>query len=255
MPFTMGDIGCTPCCGCSPYTITNQFCGFNLVAFTVNLLSGSTTVATGTTNSSGQVTFSVPSATYTVQLIGQMGLPTQTTTRVISCSGGSGTIGWSNANNLTVTDANGTWTLTYQGSFQWLGCYSEPGSGYGTYAGAAGGDCQGASGTAYDVSYFLSCGSGGPGPGSWELTQTVSFCFEQITHPSVTCFPILCSNGFNSDCSYIAPACPSGVATAPVYTTPTWSLPFTMTIPSGTLATCSGNNLAYPISGTVTIDY
>jgi hypothetical protein len=247
--FQLGGIGNPCCCGCSTTTITNQFCGFNLVGFTVNAIQSGVAVATGTTDSSGNVSFSLASGTYQIQLIGAQGLPTQTANRVISCSGGSITIGWPNADNLTITDPNGTWTLTYQGSatFLWLACYTEPGTGEGTYTGAAGGTCASNAGTGYDVSYSLSCAGG-----MWSLIQTIGFCFYMPVHP-VTCIPILCSNGFNTNCTTISPACPSGGTTGTLTET-TWSLPFNVAIASGTLATCSGNSLANPISGTMTVD-
>jgi hypothetical protein len=84
--FSLGGLKC--CCGCSvSFTV---YCGSAVVnGATVTIKSGSTVISSGTTNSSGQVTLTIPAGgTYTVLTTGSTcGSPGVSVSLTLACNG------------------------------------------------------------------------------------------------------------------------------------------------------------------------
>ena len=118
--FSFGWLGCC-CAGCST-NILAEFCGVNLAGVLITVKSGGTTVASGTTDSTGNVVLTIPSAgTYTV--IGTIaGFTTVSTSKSLTCGGMTGVL-FTLPTTLFLTDSSTTVTMTWDGSSSWLGCY------------------------------------------------------------------------------------------------------------------------------------
>ncbi len=122
------------CCGCTT-KICVTGCGANIVGDTVQIKSGVTVIASGTTGMSGCVTLAIPSAgSYTVVVIDPT-FGTNTSTHTLSC-GGMITIALTTPSlgcccngcplpsaGMMLTDLNGTWNLSNVSSCIWSVCY------------------------------------------------------------------------------------------------------------------------------------
>jgi hypothetical protein len=204
MGFTINALGC--CCGGCTTTICVNGCGAALGAGdTVNIISGSTTVATGTTGSGGCVTLSIPAAgSYTVQVI-DPNFGTKEFTETLTC-GGTVTVrlGATPTNGtccdncifpdtLFVTDAIQTTTLTFNGS-GWGGCYviNSLMPGFGDC------DCTGTSGTSSTlVTYGVACN--GPqitvNRGITTCQAGNAYCFGTLSGCAVCSGEDVCDSG------------------------------------------------------------
>lgn len=127
----LGSVGGTGggCCEvlCGPYTVTVTICGSALAGATVELKSGSDVIASGTTDSSGQVALTFPSAGTYTRVISASQATTSTASVTLACSASSATValtaptdfpccnGWSRPLPATIfaTTSAGTITMTY----------------------------------------------------------------------------------------------------------------------------------------------
>ncbi len=241
--FSLGGIGAPCCCGggCTT-TICATFCGVNLAGASITVKSGSTTIASGTTDSTGCLAVTIPAAgTYTIDL-NVAGLGSATHTANLTCGGSFGA-GLAVPANLSLTDANGTWSMFNSGGLLlWQTCYTASVGGtlvpphLGCNAPTAGGPC--------DIQYTLDCGISSSSPGVWTLLCEYGAC----------CFagsPTFASNGMLNTST-----CMGGffnTSSTGQITQSVISFPFSIPLnPSTTM--CGPNSLVGPPVGIPSID-
>ena len=245
--FSLGGVGCeggTDCCGGCTNRICVEFCNSGVPGVLVQVKSGATVIASGTTDATGCVSLNIGSAgTYTV-VASLTGFTTVTGSHAMTCGGGT-TITFSIPTTLFLTDSAETVTLTYNVfSSTWVGCVSTPVSGAQGQTGI-GGICSVTASSFCDILYELSCAGT-----TWTLTATWGICFTPP--PGVIAGCAYCGTGFNSDCSYMFPACPGPTETV---TGTGASFPFTLTYTGCPGNGCSGGpTLPFPLGCSVSID-
>jgi hypothetical protein len=224
--------GC--CCGggsCST-TICVVACGIGIPGSTVSVLSGGTTVATGTTTTGGCVALTIPSAgTYSVTTT-VPGFPASTSSQTLTCSGtttinlGSPPMGGVCCGSTTsspcncapypttifITDDCGTTALTSAGAARWTGCTQCGAAGGATNINDSGTQVCTEGGGQVSIIYTVECSpstsTGGCESGtnatSWFVVRTWFLC--EPNGPSGNCPPLYCQNAFSTDgtCTPIA---------------------------------------------------
>ena len=280
--FSLGGLGSPCCCGGGPCSITIcvSACSAPLVGDPVTVKSGSTTVASGTTNGSGCVTLTIPSAgTYTV-VVTDPTFGTLSGNYALTC-GGLLNLSYGNPPSgsvccgvcaiplsLVLTDSIGSHALTFSGGFWTSGLLAAPG--FKTMAELPIGTCDGfnpvtinASGSAA-YQYTVTCNFSVGG----NLTVTQNW-WDQCWIPANQCAG--CTNDLVA-CG-IAPSC--GVICGGPTTLVYWDFANSVSLMntcgfketatntsaytcspfswSGSLTQTSGG-LASPVPGTVTID-
>ncbi len=186
--FSLGGVGC--CCGGCQTTICPQFCGKNMAGVLVEVLSGTTPVASCFSDATGCCTLDIGTAgTYNVR-ISITGFTTRTQSRALTCGGSIG-IQFTAAPTLSLTDSDRTITVTETsaGSRHWKGCYvlATGGTSDLTSQGQPAGFCDiplASAGGNCDVLYDLDCQVTG-GAGVWTLVRQWGVCCQSPSGPNV----------------------------------------------------------------------
>ncbi len=247
----MGGIGAPCCCGGCQTTICPNFCGVNVAGILVQVFSGATLIASGTSDSSGCVTLDIGTpGTYSVTISGGS-FTTRTLSKTLSCGGTTGAA-FADAPSFTLTDSDRTIGVTETSFLSriYRGCYEfiQPNTELTTQFLPAGG-CDvphtGPVSGNVDIKYQLDCSVTG-GSGVWTLTRNWGACFDVTTavySSNGTLNTTTCSGGNTV-------ATDSGSLTQTVL-----SFPFTITLTSGAFGpTGGGNTLSSPLGLGVVID-
>lgn len=251
----LGGIGSPCCCGGCTVSICAVFCGKNVAGVSVSISGG----GSGTTDATGCVSLTIPSAgTYNVT-ISLTGFTTRTQSKALTC-GGSATVQFNIANTLTLTDSSTTITLTNTGTGHniWRGCYELAEASTQTTAqfqpadqcdcpsgGIVAGNC--------DIEYQLDCGETG-GPGVWTLTRQWGAC----------CWSAACNTApftavYSSNSAMNLTTCTggrSGGLDSGTTTQAVLAFPFTVTLTSGGFGPCfvGGPLLPSPLTLSASVD-
>jgi hypothetical protein len=263
--FSLGGLGScsspgsSPCCGC-PVTFTVSCLFAHVNGATVTIKSGSTTVASGTTNSSGQVTLQIPSGgSYTVITSGSSCSDT-TQTMTLAC-GGSYPIqccptcdncNWPSLYDpLYITDSSQTVACPYgvHGAY-WYGCYNLSVASRTTDACGCNNASAPTSGCC-SIYYQISCSG---------TTLTIYRSWQNcVTHCSYCC------DTLDGSCNPVAVSCPASLTCSTTggsgITQDSWSGPLTGCDPfplsvNLTLGTnfCSPTPLLSPLAAGITLN-
>jgi hypothetical protein len=216
--------GCSCCGGSCSTTICVVACGIGIPGSTVSVLSGGSTVATGTTGSTGCVSLTIPAAGAQSVTVTIPGFPANTSSQTLTC-GGTTTINLGSPptggvccgattsspcncapypETIFITDDCGTTALTSTGGAEWVGCTSCGASGGATNTTTEGGGqlCAEAGGQVsirYTVGCSPSSSSGdcesGTSATTWSVVRTWFVCIPSDTN----CPPLYCQNPFSTD--------------------------------------------------------
>ena len=249
---SLGGIGAPCCCGGCTVTITPSFCGAPIADCGVAIYSGASLIASGTTDGTGSVTLTIPSAgTYTVKAT-LSGFDPVSASRALTCGGTAG-IAFSTPTALSVTDSYQTTNIPFiAGGSPWIysGCYELPEAETGTPSGS-GALCTSAAITSgnCDIFYEIQCNAG-----TWSVYRAWGACCwsTPVNTPPFTC--VYASSGLQSSgCDFsLQTTADTGSVTPAVL-----SFPFNVTLSLGSL-NCGGAggspNCVPPLGATITIN-
>ncbi len=221
----------------------------------VEVLTGTTVIASCTSDATGCCTLDIGTAgTYNVR-ISITGFTTRTQSRVLACGGLIG-IQFTAEPTLSLTDSDRTITITETsaGSRIWKGCYvlSTGGSSDLTSQHQAGGFCDiplASAGGNCDIVYQLDCQVTG-GAGVWTLTRSWGLCCESPSGP----------NAYGSSGALNLTTCAGGGNSTQDTGTNSQAIigfPFSITMTNccTSPAPCGGSNLlSSPLGTGITID-